>query len=747
MSVETALDDIPHRDRRSGARHARSSAGLADRFQPAVPHGSLARALVLSVGGFAIAGAVAAAFWLATEQSILFFGGLAVLFVFVMVWITLDMGSSGEDRRLAALGLSALDALPEPLLITSRSGRILYANPAARAAFHWSGVLPRGVDSLFEPEGPSGAALYRLLQAARAAVEAHEGLKLRAAPDAQVGVSIWPSGTGGGHLLWRILAFDPAAEESAGQVLQGPEILEPSAPPALAHAPPRRASALLPQSEALAATTFDAAPVGMVRVGADGGIRAVNRAFLELADLREPGLAIGRSLLDMFGQKDRAGVAALIAEFRDGRQTGPVEAAFAGNQRVAELHPLRVAALDPDGGGETLIYALDVTDRKQLRQADKMQAIGQLAGGVAHDFNNLLTAIIGFCDLLLLRHGVGDSSFNDINQIRQNATRAANLTSQLLAFSRQQSLVPRVIDLKEVVTDLSQLLRRLLGERIQLTVQHQRDLWLVKVDKVQLEQVIMNLAVNARDAMPGGGSLTIRTENVDSLAAAGLGHPIMPAADYVMISVTDTGIGIAPEDLDKIFEPFFTTKPVGQGTGLGLSTVYGIIKQTDGFIFPESEPGKGTTFRIYLPRHRAEESAAVQPAESVRVQPDLTGQETILLVEDEDAVRTFAARALESRGYRVLSAEGGEAALALLEEAGGPVDLVISDVMMPGMDGPSLVAALRERHPEVRVVFISGYAEGAFRDQLVERGDFEFLPKPFTLKQLAAKVKDVLNAT
>ncbi|MCP5433490.1 MAG: response regulator [Alphaproteobacteria bacterium] len=725
MSVEMALGDT-------------IEAGLPARLQragEAREHGPTVwlRRIVFASGILAAAVAAVAAVWLASAQSVFYLVGLVGLGIIALLAVTLGFGTVGAERRLQAMALPALDALPEPMVLTSRSGRLLHANAAARAAFGWGADLPRGVDSLFESEGPSGAALFRLLQAARRAVEAHEGLRLRGREETHVGVSVWPAGPGGRQLLWRVIAFDPSDAE---------------APPAAAPAP---AEAPAPKSLGDAWGTFlEAAPIGMVRIAGDGAVRAANAVFQKLADEpRSFGSLVGRAFLDVFIPKDRPQVQSFVDGLAAGREVEPVEARLAGTaKRIVELHPLRLGegALGAQGAPETLVYVLDVTERDQMRQAHKMQAIGQLAGGVAHDFNNLLTAIIGFCDLLLLRHGVGDPSFGDVNQIRQNATRAANLTGQLLAFSRQQSLVPRVLDLKDVLSDLSQLLRRLLGERIELAVQHQRDLWLVKVDKVQFEQVIMNLAVNSRDAMPNGGALTIRTENIDAERSVALGQPLMPPADYVMISVSDTGCGIPADDLDKIFEPFFTTKPVGEGTGLGLSTVYGIVKQTGGFIFPESEVGKGTTFRIYLPRHVAKASEAIEAAAEVSPDhPDLTGQETILLVEDEDAVRTFAARALESRGYRVLSADDGEAALEEMEKANGSIDLVISDVKMPTMDGPTLVQKVRERYPEVHVVFISGYAEEAFRDQLAEGGNFEFLPKPFTLKQLAAKVKTVLS--
>ncbi|NNF78126.1 MAG: response regulator, partial [Rhizobiales bacterium] len=339
--------------------------------------------------------------------------------------------------------------------------------------------------------------------------------------------------------------------------------------------------------------------------------------------------------------------------------------------------------------------------------------------------------------------------FQDIMNIKQNANRAANLVRQLLAFSRRQTLRPEVLSLTDTLSDLGNLLNRLLGEKVELEITHGRDLGLVKVDVNQFEQVVMNLAVNARDAMPGGGKLTIRTSNLAEGEAAKVDPSLMPAGEYVLCEVSDTGTGMEKDVLDKIYEPFFSTKEVGKGTGLGLATVYGIVKQTGGFIFCDSEPEKGTTFRIYLPRHymTAEDVASEKESERKETKPaDLTGEGTVLLVEDEDAVRAFASRALASRGYNVLEADSGVSALAVIEEHGGDkIDLVISDVVMPEMDGPSLLKELRKREMSSNVIFISGYAEDAFAKNLDENEKFSFLPKPFSLKQLAGAVKEAMK--
>jgi two-component system cell cycle sensor histidine kinase/response regulator CckA len=319
----------------------------------------------------------------------------------------------------------------------------------------------------------------------------------------------------------------------------------------------------------------------------------------------------------------------------------------------------------------------------------------------------------------------------------------------LLAFSRRQTLRPEVLSLTDVLSDLGNLLGRLLGETVELKIVHGRDLDRIKVDINQFEQVVINLCVNARDAMPDGGTLTLKSSNVSADQSRMLKPAQMPPGDYVLLEVADTGTGMPQEVLDKIYEPFFSTKEVGKGTGLGLSTVYGIIKQTGGFIFCESEMGKGTTFKVYLPQYiETQEEVSARVAEAATGEPksvDLTGTGTILLVEDEDAVRSFAKRALESRGYTVLEADSGEAGLEVLEEYGAEPDLIVSDVVMPEMDGPSMLRELRKRGVKTRIVFISGYAEDAFEKNLEGQTDFAFLPKPFTLKQLAEAVKEAIG--
>ncbi|MBX6320966.1 MAG: PAS domain-containing protein [Rhodospirillaceae bacterium] len=500
-------------------------------------------------------------------------------------------------------------------------------------------------------------------------------------------------------------------------------------------------------SERIFRRFFEEAPVGITLLDAEGRLEACNAAFRTMVGAADEQLR-GLPLTDLVVPDDRAQVSERLERLLgDGDRGEPLEVRLAGPAgTVATLYVSRHE--EPRGAG-LIAHFIDITQRRNLEmqftQSQKMQAVGQLAGGIAHDFNNLLTAMIGFCDLLLLRHRAGDQSFADILQIKQNANRAANLVRQLLAFSRQQTLQPKVINVTDVLAEISHLLRRLIGENIELQMIHGRDLGVVKVDQGQLEQVIINLAVNARDAMPRGGSLIIRTSNVTTARPHSRGAETMPPGDYVLIEVADTGTGIAPVIIDRIFEPFFSTKEVGSGTGLGLSTVYGIVKQTGGFIFVDSRVGEGTSFSIYLPRYAAVAEAARREAAADTA--DITGSGTVLLVEDEDAVRLFSARALRNKGYNVLEARSGEAALEILAANARKIDLVITDVVMPRMDGPTLIKEIRAREPDIKVIFISGYAEDSFRKRLDEHAGTHFLQKPFSLKQLAGKVKEVMRDT
>ncbi len=499
---------------------------------------------------------------------------------------------------------------------------------------------------------------------------------------------------------------------------------------------------------------YNQTPMAIAVVDKQGRISEPNAAF---ASLLPAALASGgedRTLFSGISERDHELLrAALAAAADDHSEIAPVDVTIAGEgQRSARLFLSPAEKSVGDDSACATVFALDTTEQRTLQesfaQSQKMQAIGQLAGGVAHDFNNVLTAIIGFSDLLLSRHRPTDPSFQDIMQIKQNANRAAGLVRQLLAFSRRQTLRPQVLQLSDVLSDLQMLLRRLVGETVEISLKHGRDLWLVKADINQFEQVIVNLVVNARDAMAGrdNGAITLATKNVTAAECADFSEPGFIAADYVTIEVTDNGSGIPAAVKEKIFEPFFTTKEVGKGTGLGLSMVYGIIKQTGGYIACESEEGVGTTFRIYLPRHIPTADELPKKEEAKAPAADATGTGTILLVEDEEAVRSFGARALASRGYTVLEACSGADALDVVDEHGdGPIDLIVSDVVMPEMDGPTMFGELRKRGVKAKVIFVSGYAEDAFAKNLPQGEDFGFLPKPFTLKQLIETVKENLG--
>lgn len=495
------------------------------------------------------------------------------------------------------------------------------------------------------------------------------------------------------------------------------------------------------------------APIAVAAITQEGVVKNANPAFAKFAGMSHMSgnvnlfELVDKSTLEPLqyavekAAANKASITPVDISIKDGKQAGRLLLSSVPGAR--------------EKGCAALVFGIDTSEQRsleeQIAQGQKMQAIGQLAGGIAHDFNNVLTAIIGFSDLLLANHRPSDPSFADIKKIKDNAIRAAGLVRHLLAFSRKQTLHPVVMSLTDELADLMMLLDQLLGEKVKARVIHGRDLWFVKVDPTQFQQVIINLAVNARDAMPDGGELTIRTANISERESARLGHSVMEPGEYVLCEVSDTGTGMSPDVMDKIFEPFFSTKDVGKGTGLGLSTVYGIVKQTGGFIFAESEVGSGTVFRIYLPR--CEETPAL-PANRAADKPpkkeigkDLTGSATVLLVEDEDAVRSFAARALTTRGYKVLEAASGAQALEVMNKHQADVDIVVSDVVMPEMDGPTMLKHLRKTNPNLKIIFMSGYAEDAFRNGLSEEdaSTFAFLPKPFSLKVLAEKVKDILE--
>ena len=489
--------------------------------------------------------------------------------------------------------------------------------------------------------------------------------------------------------------------------------------------------------------TFEKEALPALKLNKAGHVIAMNAAFrhmiveyLEINDLHV--------FTDIVNEGQRSDIHKKIQKLFDSMHNQqPFEVRFSDEKIHTTAYASRI---DKD---TALLQFIDISEQKRLEQqfiqSQKMQAVGQLAGGIAHDFNNLLTAMLGFCDLLLQRCIPSDPSYSDVIQIKQNGIRAANLVRQLLAFSRQQTLQPKITHITDVLAELTALLRRLIGAGIDLQMTHGRELWPIKVDASQLEQVIINLVVNARDAMGQEGKLIIKTSNYHSSKVTRLGHDMMPKGDYVLIELQDTGHGIEPENIERIFEPFFTTKEVGAGTGLGLSTVYGIVKQTGGFIAVNSSitPPTGTIFKIFLPRFQGEEIVEFVVPETPTT--DLTGGGKILLVEDEDAVRLFSARALREKGYNVTETSSGDQALDLVKN-GERFDLLITDVVMPKMDGPTLSKKIKDHYPELKTIFISGYTEDTFRKNLGHDAKIHFLAKPFSLKDLAAKVKDIFNA-
>ncbi|MBW6505712.1 MAG: response regulator [Rhodobacteraceae bacterium] len=491
-------------------------------------------------------------------------------------------------------------------------------------------------------------------------------------------------------------------------------------------------------------TSFDALPVALMRLAPDGLVLAANRTARALlgdvdanARFSELFEGLGRPLNDW------------LADALSGRADRRPEVLRARQSEREVFLQVSLARVVEDGRASLVAVLSDATQLKTLEaqfvQSQKMQAIGQLAGGVAHDFNNLLTAISGHCDLLMLRHDKGDPDFSDLSQISQNANRAASLVGQLLAFSRKQTLKPRIIDLRDTLSDLTHLLNRLVGEKVRLLLTHAPDLAPIRADKRQLEQVIMNLVVNARDAMPGGGEIRIETEALNLTAELTRDRATLSPGNYVVVRVIDEGIGIAPDKIAKIFEPFYTTKRAGEGTGLGLSTVYGIVKQTGGYVFCDSVVGSGTCFTLYFPAHDQLETEPEDIHEAPAPRATCGAQASVLLVEDEAPVRAFASRALKLRGYTVFEAETGEEALHILEDETLLIDVFLSDVIMPGMDGPSWVREALKARPATRVVFVSGYAEDVFTDGRPPVPGAVFLPKPFSLSELTETVSKQLR--
>jgi len=651
-------------------------------------------------------------------------GMLLLLGLAGVAFIGIFAFGSGEAKgstERSAWG-EVLDALNEPAAVLSKDGRVLRANASWFDAFGTTRRLPKSAEV--------GGFYTALTAAKRGETGRVRLLDAEGERDAAV------TQLGPRRFLVRAPHRGPAA---VAAVLS--ELRPAASNVKLVEAPEPAVAAFTASFDGFAA----AAPFGAAALDGADPLEAVilecNAALQALLGGRaSPGAKFG----DLFDPASRAEAGARL----QAKRGGPVEVKLA-------LDPPRPAHLYVAGSeGRLLAYLVDVSEQKQLElqlsQAQKMQAIGQLAGGVAHDFNNLLTAIQLRLDELLHRHPVGDPSYEGLNEIRQTATRAADLVRKLLAFSRKQTVQRETLDLGHLMSEFETLLKRILREDTKLETIYGRNLPLVRADKSQLETAVMNLAVNARDAMRshgGGGVVTIKTDRCSADDCRRLGYVSAPAGEYALIEVADTGPGIPPHVMEKIFEPFFTTKPVGEGTGLGLATVYGIVKQADGWIHVDSEPGKGAAFRIFLPVYNPPASAApvAPPVEKKTVARDLSGAGRILFVEDEDAVRGVAARLLRARGYEVIEACDGEEALVLCEEHAGTIDLLISDVIMPGLDGPTLLKKARCYLGDAPVMFISGYAEAEFSDLLEGETGVSFLPKPIDIKILAERVKQQLQ--
>ena len=638
---------------------------------------------------------------------------------------------TATDAGTGIAGPDWADRSPVGLFAISADGNLLNANATLR---DWLGVdageaLPPLADIL------AGDGAKAVLKSRGGDVTARIDARLKAREGVETPVAI-------------ALAWDEGKKPIGRAVVYG--LSSTGAPPGVAQAMGQTATAKTGR-------TFDemfvAAPFGVARLDDTDPEQSIiedsNPALMQLCG----GKALpGTRFADLFDWEEGRNAEETFAKAMNGHGE-PAEVVVAGEPR-REAHLVFAAAR----GGKRAAYVIEITAWKELErqfsQGNKMQAVGQLAGGVAHDFNNLLTAIRLNTDELLGRHPVGDPSYGELQAINQTVARAAGLVRKLLAFSRKQTFRTETLELPDVLSDFSVLLRQILEESVKLEIVHGRQVAPIRADKGQLETAILNLAANARDAMreTGGGTLTIQTSMAtgDDVRASGAPNP--GGEDWVLISVRDQGCGMDPETRDKIFEPFFTTKAAGQGTGLGLATVYGIVKQSGGFLFVDSTPGEGSTFKIFLPAYEPTEEEKVEVAEekaakAIEPEPaDLAGRGRILLVEDEDAVRAIAAKTLTKRGYEVVEACDGEEALEIIMEQQGGFDLLISDVVMPGLDGPGLLEKARDMLGSTRVVFISGYAEEQFSKTLSKETDVSFLPKPFTLTQLAEKVKAEIGA-
>ncbi|MDJ0629853.1 MAG: ATP-binding protein [Rhodobacter sp.] len=720
----------------------------------------------------AFAGGFAGALFLVTGVTLACLAGLV---------LGLDQLHSLRRARLFAIVRNLAELDPAISFLTDETGRILFRNAAAARQ------VPDGAVSLFDVirdyvASPPGV-LARMRVRADARAVAVEDL-----PGEDGGMRLSAARTGGVY-LWRL---DCGAQAQAGKMANlalaamrvgktgtildmspAMETLLGARPKTLDRAindlplRPGRLHQLATAKGPLAAylavvdepggnrqvvvwpgdppdrdwTQSDAIPVPLMKLAISGKILMANGRARQLLCLPEDG---GLDFADVVEGLGRP-IDDWLLDVSEGRGANRTEVVRATRAQKDVYLQVALGRMIEGNDVSLLAVLIDATELKTLEaqfvQSQKMQAIGQLAGGVAHDFNNLLTAISGHCDLLLLRHEQGDPNYGDLVQINQNANRAASLVGQLLAFSRKQNMQPELIDLRDTLGDLTHLLNRLVGEKIDLTWTHDPDLPRVRADKRQLEQVLMNLVVNARDAMPEGGAIRVVTRSMRLTDALTRDRAAVPPGEYVVVTVEDEGCGIPADKLPKIFEPFYSTKRLGEGTGLGLSMAYGIVKQSGGFIFADSVIGSGSSFTMYFPAHRG--TYALPPPEKKDRAKSVANADggVVLLVEDEAPVRAFASRALRLRGFTVIEADSAEDALRTLEDVDLQVDVFVTDVVMPGMDGPSWVSRALRQRPGVRVVFVSGYAEDSFSHNRAKIPNSVFLPKPFSLSQLTETVQ------
>jgi two-component system cell cycle sensor histidine kinase/response regulator CckA len=668
----------------------------------------------------ATAGLVLIAIWAAALRDtglLLAFAGLVlVVLALILTGLSLIARNRASQERRRVFEVMADD--PAACFMTDVAGHVILRNQAAETRF---GADVRSLhDALAHHVLNPGELMLRLQKEAEAKGAGREDILSRR--DAVLRLTVHRASDTG--YFWRADAL-ALPKDMVDLVAE----------------PPDRPSAMAVGAD------LEEVPVPIMTFGPDGVMRVANHAARELMWKGEIRAAMFHDLFEGLGRP----VSEWLADVVAGRHPGGAEVLRVRGDEERFLQ-ITLRRYVESGRPGALAILNDATRLKTLEaqfvQSQKMQAIGQLAGGIAHDFNNLLTAISGHCDLLLLRHGREDNDFADLEQIRQNANRAASLVGQLLAFSRKQTLNPEVLDLEDVLADLIHLLNRLMVEKVELSLGHlgredNRPLGRIRADKRQIEQVLINLVVNARDAMPEGGDVRIETEPVTLAEDLQRDRATVPAGNYTVIRVIDHGIGIPEHQLRQIFEPFFTTKRIGEGTGLGLSMAYGIVKQSGGYIFVDSEVGKGTSFSLYFPVFDGSEVAS--PADEVRRVVAKQGRGVILLVEDEASVRAFASRALSLRGYTVLEAASAEHALAKLEDKALHVDLFVTDVVMPGMDGPAWVRRARLDRPGVKVVFMSGYAEDGLSEDQARVPDSVFLPKPFSLNDLTNTVQGLLS--